>query len=80
MRPSLRRALLLLFLSPLAGCRDGDGTNAVNADALVVDLIQNQTNETGAPVAVNGLDLVFSADPAVLATVLPLDAGPVVER
>jgi hypothetical protein len=76
----MRKVAFLLPLALLGACRDSDGSDAVNGDALVRDLIQVQTSETGAPVAVNGVNLVFSEDPAAFAAVLPPDAGPVVEQ
>lgn len=70
---------MLLVLALLGACHDSDASDAVNGNALVTNLIQGQTSDTGAPVAVNGVTLVFSADPAAFAAVLPPDAGPVVD-
>ena len=76
----MRKTPLLLALVLLGACHDSDGSDAVGAEALVTDLIQNQTSETGAPVEVNGVNLVFPADEMAFDDVLPPDAGPVVEQ
>ena len=76
----MKRSPLLVALALLGACHDSDGSDAVSADALVTDLIQNQTSETGEPVEVNGVAFVFPADDAAFDDVLPVDDGPVVEQ
>jgi hypothetical protein len=76
----VRKLLLGAALGLSGACHDSDGSDAVSADALVTGLIQDHTTETGAPVEVNGLDLVFPDDDAAFDDVLPLDNGPVVEQ
>lgn len=80
MRSVLKRIALLLALALLGGCHDSDGSDAVSAEALVTDLLMNQTTESGAPVEVNGVNLAFPADEGAFEDVLPTDAGPVVEQ
>ena len=76
----MRRTLGLLALALLGACHDSDGSDAVGADALVTDLILNRTTESGAPVEVNGVNVVFPQDEAAFDDVLPPDAGPEVEQ
>jgi hypothetical protein len=64
----------------LAACHDSDGSDAVNADALVTDLLLNQTNESGEPLEIDGANLVFPADDTAFDDVLPPDTGAVVEQ
>ena len=76
----MKRVPLLVALALLGACRDSDGSDAVSADALVTDLIQNRTSETGEPVEVNGVELAFPADEGAFDDVLPGDGGAVVEQ
>ncbi len=76
----MNKLSLLGLLALLGACHDSDGSDAVSADALVTSLIQDQTTETGEPVEVNGVDLVFPADDAAFDDLLPVDDGAVVEQ
>lgn len=76
----MQRIAALVVLGLLGACHDSDGSDAVNADALVTDLIQNQTTETGEPVEVNGVQLVFPTDEGAFDDLLPVDGGAVVEQ
>lgn len=76
----MKRVPLLVALMLLGACHDSDGSDAVSADALVTDLIQNQTTESGEPVEVNGVNFVFPTDDGAFDDVLPGDGGAVVER
>jgi hypothetical protein len=75
------RILLPSCLFLLAACHDSDGggSGSVDFDALVTDLIQDQTSETGEPVEVEGTTFTFPQDENAFDDVLPPDTGAVVE-
>lgn len=80
----MRRITLLLRLAgataALAACHDSDGGGATSFDATVTNQIQGRTNETAAPIEVNGTTFVFPTSPDAFDDVLPADGGPVVPQ
>jgi hypothetical protein len=74
-----KRLVLLTAACALGACHDDDGSDARGFDPFVTDLIQNQTSESSAPVAVEGQSFVFPTDADAFDDVLPPDDGPVVD-
>ncbi len=79
MRRSLSRVLCLLCAGLAGACHDSSG-GAVSFDTTVTNLIQDGTDETSAPLAVEGTSFVFPTDENAFDDVLPPDAGAVVPR
>ena len=72
-----RRAAALALL--LAGaCNNGSSGHGNGFAPLVTNLIQTQTNDTSAPVEVNGQTFTFPTSDTAFDAVLPPDTGPVV--
>ncbi len=71
MQRSTLAAIAVLALACACGGGGSQGAAAPSGNALVQDLIRNQTSESAEPVDINGLDLAFSTDPEAFAGVLP---------
>lgn len=72
---------LSLVLSACAGaaCHDSS-SGATSFDATVTNLIQNGTDETSAPLEVDGTTFVFPQSENAFDDVLPPDTGAVVPQ
>lgn len=64
MTRKLHAVLLLAAGLACAACHDDDddGTSGSSGDALVRDLVTNNTSDSAEPIDVNDLDLQFSGD------------------
>lgn len=61
----MRGAIVLFLALALAACSDNDdddGPDVPSGQALVTNLIQDNTTESAEPVEINDLDLEFSED------------------
>jgi hypothetical protein len=75
----VRRITILCAGLALAACHDGSDSDRTAFDPLVTDLIQNQTDDTGEPIEVNGKTFAFPAGEDAFDDVLPPDTGAVVD-
>ena len=76
----MRTTFLFLMTLALAACRDSSGGGATSFDATVSDLITNGTDETSAPLAIEGTTFVFPTAENAFDDLLPPDTGAVVEQ
>jgi len=73
----LRLAVLVSPLA-LAACNNGSSSGNTGFDPLVTELIEQHTNETGAPIETEGKTFVFPTDDTAFDDVLPPDTGAIV--
>jgi hypothetical protein len=75
----LRTLSVLLLALAASACHDSSG-GAASFDATVTNLIQGSTNETSAPIEVNGRAFAFPVDDTAFDDLLPPDTGAVVPQ
>ncbi|NOT31684.1 MAG: hypothetical protein HOP15_14650 [Planctomycetes bacterium] len=74
------RSLFVLLLAAASGACNNSSGGATSFDSTVTNLIQAGTNESGAPIEVNGTSFAFPTAESAFDDVLPADTGAVVPQ
>lgn len=76
----MTRSLFVVLLATASGACNNSSGGAASFDATVTNQIQTQTNETSAPIEVNGTSFAFPEVETAFDDVLPADTGAVVPQ